>query len=162
MIVALLTEKQKRSRKKYQKDIKDYHTYIHNWPLQPFTQNYWPSFSHHLCCVNFLYISGGTYNLKSTPNDRFFEILFMAILFTLRISVRNLLRAYCRRNTFRISFWCLAWDSNPGFSSNKSTHYLLDQGDFINHKTIKYGKKCKKKKPIQTSTKKYMCEQKKY
>ena len=27
------------------------HTYIHNWPLQPFTQDYWPSFSHHLCCV---------------------------------------------------------------------------------------------------------------
>ena len=24
------------------------HTYIHNWP---FSQNYWPSFSHHLCCV---------------------------------------------------------------------------------------------------------------
>ena len=27
-------------------------------------------------------------------------------------------------------FWCLAWDSNPGFSSNKPTHYLLDHGDF--------------------------------
>ena len=24
------------------------HTYIHNWPLQPFSQDYWPSF---LCCV---------------------------------------------------------------------------------------------------------------
>ena len=27
------------------------HTYIHNWPLEPFSQVYWPSFSHHLCCV---------------------------------------------------------------------------------------------------------------
>ena len=27
------------------------HTYIHNWPLQHFSQDYWPSFSHHLCCV---------------------------------------------------------------------------------------------------------------
>ena len=26
----------------------------------------------------------------------------------------------------RISFWCLAWDANPGLSSNKPTHYLLD------------------------------------
>ena len=26
-------------------------TYIHNWQLQPFSQDYWPSFSHHLCCV---------------------------------------------------------------------------------------------------------------
>ena len=76
-----------------------------------------------------LYISGGTYSLKLTPNDRFFEKLFMAILFTLRDFVRNLLRGNCRRNTFRISFWFLVWDSNPGFSSNKPTHYLLDHSD---------------------------------
>ena len=80
-------------------------------------------------CVNFLYISGGTYSLKSIPNDRF-EKLFMAILFTLRVFARNLLRGNRRRNTFCILFWCLAWDSNPGFSSNKPTHYLLDHGDF--------------------------------
>ena len=56
--------------------------YTHNWPLQPFSQDYRPSFSHQLCfvCLN-LYISGGTYSLKSIPNDRFFEKLFMAVLF---------------------------------------------------------------------------------
>ena len=27
------------------------HIYIHNWSLQPFSQDYWPSFSHNLCCV---------------------------------------------------------------------------------------------------------------
>ena len=26
-------------------------TYIHNWSLQPFSQDYWSSFSHHLSCV---------------------------------------------------------------------------------------------------------------
>ena len=83
-----------------------------------------------MLCVLILYISGGTYSLKSTPNDRFFVKLFMAILFTLRVLARNLLRGNRRRNTFRISFWCLAWDSNPDFSSNKPTHYLLDHGDF--------------------------------
>ena len=31
--------------------------------------------------VLILYISGGTYSLNSTPNDKFFEKLFMAILF---------------------------------------------------------------------------------
>ena len=82
-------------------------------------------------CVLILYISGGTYCLKSTTNDRFFEKLFMVILFTLRVFARNLLRGNRRRNTFRISFWCLAWDSNPGFSSNKPTHYLLDHGDLL-------------------------------
>ena len=30
--------------------------------------------------VLILYISGRTYSLKSTPNDRFFEKLFMAVL----------------------------------------------------------------------------------
>ena len=27
-------------------------------------------------------------------------------------------------------FWCLAWSSYLGFTSNKLTHYLLDYGDF--------------------------------
>ena len=80
-----------------------------------------------MLCVLILYISGGTYSLKSTPNDKLLEKLFMAILFTLRVFARNLLRGNRRWNTFRISFWCLAWDSNPGFSSNKPTHYLLDR-----------------------------------
>ena len=32
------------------------HTYIRNWSLKPFSQDYWPSFSHHLrCCINFIY-----------------------------------------------------------------------------------------------------------
>ena len=34
-----------------------------------------------MLCVLILYISGGTYSLKTTSNDRFFEKLFMAILF---------------------------------------------------------------------------------
>ena len=72
-----------------------------------------------MLCVLILYIS-----------DRFFEKLFIAILFTLRVFARNLLRGNRRRNTFRISIWCLAWGSNPGFSSNKPTHFLLDHGDF--------------------------------
>ena len=50
--------------------------------------------------------------------------------FTLRVFARNLLRGNRRRNTFCIPFRCLAWDSNPGFLSNKPTYYLLDHGDF--------------------------------
>ena len=58
-------------------------------------------------------MSGRTYSFKSAPNDRFFEKLFIAILFTLRVFARNR-----RRNT------------GPGFTSNKPTHYLRDYGDF--------------------------------
>ena len=36
--------------------------------LQP---GLWPRFSHHSCCVLILYVSGGTYSLTSTTNDRF-------------------------------------------------------------------------------------------
>ena len=54
--------------------------------------------------VLILYIRGGTYSLKSTPNDRFSEKLFMTILFTLRVFARNLLRGSRRRNIFHISF----------------------------------------------------------
>ena len=67
-----------------------------------------------MLCVLILYISGGSYNLKSTPNDRF-EKLLMAILFTLRVLPE------------------ICWEEiaeEPGFSSNKPTHYLLDHGDF--------------------------------
>ena len=84
-----------------------------------------------MLCVLILYISGGTYSLKSTANDRFFEKLFMTIIITVRVFARNLLRGNRRRNTFRILFWCLACGSYPGFTSNKPTHYLLDYGDFV-------------------------------
>ena len=71
----------------------------------------------------------GTNSLKSTPRIRFFEKLFMAILFTLRVFARNLLRGNRRRNLFCILFWCPNWGSYPRFTSNKPTHYLLDHGD---------------------------------
>ena len=60
------------------RDTKIIHEYIHSWPLQPYSSDYWLSLSHHLCCVCvILYINDGNYSLKSTPNDRFFEKLFM-------------------------------------------------------------------------------------
>ena len=71
-------------------------------------------------CVNFIQ------KWRQVDSERqIFEKLFMAIWFTLGVFARNLLRGYRRRNTFRILFWCLACVSNPGFSSNKPTNYLL-------------------------------------
>ena len=54
----------------------------------------------------------------------------MAILFTSQSFCQKSDESKSPKNTFCISFWYLAWDSNPGFSSNKPTHYLLDHGDF--------------------------------
>ena len=51
------------------------------------------------------------YSLKSFLNANFFEELVTAILFFLRVFVRNLLRKSRRRNVFHISFCsrCLKW-----------------------------------------------------
>ena len=84
-----------------------------------------------MLCVLILYISGGPYSLKSTLNDRFLRNFSWQFYYR-----SEFLPEICweeenrRRNTFRILFWCLAWDSNPAFLSNKPTHYLLDHGDF--------------------------------
>ena len=83
-----------------------------------------------MLCVLILYTSGRTYSLKSTPNDKFFEKLFMTVFIYSQSFCQKSAERNRRRNTFRILFWRLAWGSNPGFSSNKPTHYLLDHGDF--------------------------------
>ena len=53
-----------------------------------------------------LYVSGGTYSLMSTPNDRFVRNFYMAgLLFTLTVFPKNLLRANHPGNIFfHISF----------------------------------------------------------
>ena len=66
-------------------------------------------------CVNFLHVSGGTYNSTSATNERFLEKLFMAILFTLRVFDRKILFVFC-------FYVC----PGAGFISNKPTHYILD------------------------------------
>ena len=77
--------------------------------------------------VLILHISGGAYSLKSPPNDRFFWETFQG---------NNIYsQSFCQKFAERKSpkkyfsyflFWCLAWASNPGFSSNKPIHYLLE------------------------------------
>ena len=77
-------------------------------------------------CVLILYRSGGTYSLKSTPNERFFAKLFMAILFTLRVFSRNLLRGIAEEILFVFCF-----DVWPGIRTLAFRLIsLLDHGDF--------------------------------
>ena len=92
------------------------HIYIHLTPLM-------------LCVLIFIH---KWLDLQSTLNDRFFERRFMAILFVLSEFLPEICwKEITEKNTFCILFWCLAWVSNNGFSSNKPTHYLLDHGDFM-------------------------------
>ena len=43
-------------------------------------------------------------SVRSTPNDRIFGKLFLAVSFTLKVLARNLLRGRRRRNIFIFSF----------------------------------------------------------
>ena len=83
-----------------------------------------PSFSYHLhmLCAFILYLNGGTYTLKSTPNDRFFEKLFMATLFTSQSFCQESPERKSPKKYFLYFVLCLAWGSNPGFMPNKPIH----------------------------------------
>ena len=83
--------------------------YIHNWLLQPFSQNY--DLASHVVCV------------KVDSERKIFEKFFMTILFTLIGFARNLLRECRRRNIF-ILMPDLEFEPKP-------SNYLLDYGDFI-------------------------------
>ena len=81
------------------------------------------SYTTYVVCVNFIHKWRALQFKVDYERQIFWETFHGNFIY----SQSNLLRGNRRRNTFRISFWCLAWDSNPGFSSNKPTHYLLDQ-----------------------------------
>ena len=108
------------------------HTYIHNWSLQLFSQDYVQLLTPLMLCAIILYVSGRTYNLTSTQSRRFFEKLFYGRFIYSQSLATKLLRGIRRRSIlflFHISFWCLTWNTNPGFTFNKPPHYLLDYGD---------------------------------
>ena len=88
--------------------------------LQPFSQDYGlASHSTHVVFVNFVYMSGGTYSLKSTPIDRFFEKLHEKYIYSQRF-FKILLRWSRRIFLFLMSAL-----------SNKLTPYLLDSGNYL-------------------------------
>ena len=112
--------------------VYQYYKYIHNWSLQPFSQDCGlASHATYVVCFNFIHEwQDLQFNVDS--EQQIFEKLFMAILFTFPEFLPEICwKEIAEKNTFRISFWCLAWSSNPVFLSNKPTHYLLDHGDFI-------------------------------
>ena len=97
--------------------LNNIHTYIHNWPLQPFSQDYGlASHTTHVMCVNFIRERRDLEFNVDSERQIFLRNFFMAVLFTLRVFARNLLRGSRRRNIFFIyHFWWLTWETNPGF-----------------------------------------------
>ena len=110
--------------------------YIHNWSLQPFSQDYHlVSQTTYVVCFNFIH-KWWDPQFKLDSERQIFEKLFMAILFTLTVFAKNLFRESRRKNIFIFAFWCLTLGLNSGLISNKPTDYLLDYGEWC--KTIVY------------------------
>ena len=78
-----------------------------------------------------LYIIGETHSLKSTPNDRFVEKLFMAILFTSQSFFQKSAERKSPKKYFLYVILMSGMGSNHGFTSNRPIHNLLDYAGFL-------------------------------
>ena len=87
-------------------------TYMHNWLLQPFNQDYdLASHTSHVVSANFTHEPRNLY-FKIDFEQRIFEKLFVAISFALSVFARNLLRS-CPKYIF--SYFVLLVMSDLGF-----------------------------------------------
>ena len=100
-----------------EKWISDQLTYIHNWSLQPFSQDQVSHTIYVLCVLIFIH-KRQNLQFKVDSERQIFEKLFMAVFIYSQ--------SFCQKSAERKS---PKKYSNPGFSSNKPTHYLLGHGD---------------------------------
>ena len=99
-------------------------TFIHNWPLQPFSQAYnLVSHTTYVACVNFIH-EWPDLQFKFVSERQIFEEIFMAMLFIFRVFSRNLLRGSLRRNIFfifRFDVWSGLWTMTLSLISQHTT-----------------------------------------
>ena len=94
--------------------------------LQSCSKNYnLASHSTYIVQVNFIH-ERRNLQFKVDSERQIFVKLFIAILFTLRVIARNLLRGSRRSNIFIFTIWYLTWSLN----SSLMFKYHLDYGDF--------------------------------
>ena len=86
-----------------------------------------------MLCALILYVSGATYCLTSTPNDRFFfwETFHGNFIYSPTFRQKS-----AERKSPKKHFSYFIFDDWPGmrtqaFESNKSAHYLLDHGNLF-------------------------------
>ena len=69
-------------------------------------------------------------DIESTSNDRLLRNFLTATVFHSQSFYFFYFFLIAEEKFFFIFFWCLACGSNPGFTSNKPTHYLLGYSSF--------------------------------
>ena len=91
-----------------------------------------------MLCTLILYVSGGTFSIKSIPNARLLRN------FSWQAILSEFLPEICWEIMaeeiyfFHTSSWCLIWDTNPSFKSNNEKQYLLEYDDFNSLCHMKY------------------------
>ena len=93
------------------------------------------SYTIYVMCVNFIH-KWRDLQLKVDSERQIWETFLGNFIFALRVFARNLLRGNRRRNTFRISFWCLAWDLNTGFFIRPRRYNKILRHYFENHGNV--------------------------
>ena len=106
---------------------------IHNWPLQHFRQNYGlASDTTQVVCVNFIRewrdLEFNVASERQVPKT-LFDVRFILLS-------EFLPEIYWKEIVEGIFFWCLTWDTNLRFTSDKSTYYILDYGDDKSNNTL--------------------------
>ena len=107
-------------------------TYIHNWPLQPFSQDYGlASHTTHVVCINFIHEWRDLQFNVDSERQIFKKLFHGSFIYSQSFCQKSAERESRRRNIFLY----FIFDDWPGirtqaFVSNKPTHYLLDHGDF--------------------------------
>ena len=104
--------------------------YIHNWPLQSFSQvNDLVSHTTYVVCVNFIHKWRDLQFKVDSERQIFWETLPWRQFFLSEScweeTVEEILFVFC--------FWCLTWNTNPGFTSTS----MQDQLNTIRAETQK-------------------------
>ena len=124
---------------------------LHNWSFQPFSLDYdLASHATYVVCVNFI-LDLWSLQFNVVFERQIFEKLFHGRFiysheFLSEICWEKVVEEIC---FFIFSFWCLMWDTNPSFTSNKPTliyslkstpkdrsSWKTFQGNFILHSEI--------------------------
>ena len=111
-------------------------TYIHNWPLQHFSQDYGlASHTTHVVCVNFIRewwtLNCGSLQFNVDSERRSFKKLFHGRFIYSQSFWQKCVEKKSPKKYFSYFIfddWPVIWTQT--FASNKSPLYLLDHGDF--------------------------------
>ena len=107
------------------------HTYIIGHYNPSVRIIYLVSHTTYVVCVNFIHKWRDLqFKVDSERQILFWETFHGNFIYSQSFFQKSAERKSPKKYFLYFLFWCLAWGSNPGFTSNKPTHYLLDHCDF--------------------------------